>query len=168
MGSSPRATRPEPRGYFLPEDAGRGLLPWSVAEERLAGARNYWVATVSPEGVPHAMPVWGVWIDGRFLFSTGPTTRKARNIDANPDVVVHLERGAEVVVIEGAARDVSLDEERVKRFLEAYNPKYAWDFTADAFRAGGLYEVVPRKAFAWLGDQGEAFSGTGTRWTFDD
>jgi len=167
MGDDATASRPHPRGYFLAEDEGQGLLPWSAARERLVAARNYWVATCSPRAEPHAMPVWGIWHDERFLFSTGPTTKKAMNIRANPHVVVHLESGAQLVVVEGTARDVASDAEAVERFLTLYNPKYDWDFGPDAFRGGGLFEVVPRKAFAWLGDQGEAFSGTATRWVFD-
>jgi hypothetical protein len=113
------------------------------------------------------MPVWGVWLEGRFLFSTGPRTRKARNIAENPLAVVHLESGAELVVVEGAVRQVS-DSGAVNDFLAAYNPKYGWTFTADDFRSGGLFEIRPQKAFAWLGDEGDAFAGAGTRWIFDD
>jgi len=32
---------------------GRGLLPWSWAEERIAAARRYWLATVAADGAPH-------------------------------------------------------------------------------------------------------------------
>lgn len=167
MGTPRRASRPAPGGYFLPEGEGRGLLSWAAIEERLVDARNYWVTTVSPRGVPHAMPVWGVWLDDRFLFSTSVTTRKARNIEANPHVVVHLESGAQVVVVEGVAEAVADDATLVRRFLDRYNPKYDWDFAPDAFRDGGFYAVTPRVAFAWLGDEGDAFSGTATRWAFD-
>lgn len=166
MAQQPVASRPRPGGYFLPEDGGSGLLAWSSVIPRLVGARNYWLATSSADGASHSMPVWGVWLDDRFLFSTGPTTRKARNIAANPRVVVHLESGAEVLVVEGIARAVS-EADDIEAFLAEYNPKYSWNFTAADFRSGGLFEVVPRVAFAWLGDEGEAFSGTATRWVFE-
>lgn len=163
----PPASRPDAPGYFLDRDRGVGLLSWRTARERLENARNYWVATASPEGRPHAMPVWGVWLAERFLFSTGPSTRKARNLVANPRAVVHLESGAEVVVVEGIAEEVS-DEGVIQAFLSAYNPKYGWNFSAADLRSGGLFEVRPTKAFAWLGDEGESFSGTGTRWLFEE
>ena len=167
MRRRPIASRPHAPGYFLPSDEGAGLLAWKGAEDRLVAARNYWVASSSAAGVPHAMPVWGVWLEGRFLFSTGPRTRKARNIAENPLAVVHLESGAELVVVEGAVRQVS-DRRAVDDFLAAYNPKYGWTFTADDFRSGELFEIRPQKAFAWLGDEGDAFAGAGTRWIFDD
>ncbi len=50
-------------GYGLLDAAqGAGLLPWSWAVERLQRSHDYWVATVRPDGPPHVMPVWGVWM----------------------------------------------------------------------------------------------------------
>jgi nitroimidazol reductase NimA-like FMN-containing flavoprotein (pyridoxamine 5'-phosphate oxidase superfamily) len=163
----PSASRPEPAGYFLDAASGRGLLEWPPVVERLSAARNYWVSTSGADGSPHCMPVWGVWVDGEFLFSTSPISRKARNLGKNPRAVVHLESADQVVVIEGVARELR-DGESIGRFLEAYNPKYSWDFTTEQLSAGGVYAVRPRKAFAWLDSQGEGFSGTATRWTFPD
>ncbi len=73
--SAPRASRPFAPGYDLPE-GGKSLLPWSWAEQRLRRSHNYWITTVKPAGSPkgispHTMVVWGLWQDGRFLFSTG-------------------------------------------------------------------------------------------------
>ena len=55
----------------------------------------------------------------------------------------------------------------IERFVTAYNPKYDWDFKREQLERGGLFRVRPAVAFAWLGDQGEAFSGTATRWQLD-
>jgi nitroimidazol reductase NimA-like FMN-containing flavoprotein (pyridoxamine 5'-phosphate oxidase superfamily) len=76
-------------------------LPWGWAEERLASSRNYWIATARAGGSPHAMPVWGVWIDDAVVFGTSARSRKGRNLTRDPRVVVHLESGDEVVVLEG-------------------------------------------------------------------
>jgi hypothetical protein len=35
-----------------------------------------WLATVRPDGRPHVMPVWAIWVDDAFYFVTGTTTRK--------------------------------------------------------------------------------------------
>jgi hypothetical protein len=160
-------SRPEAPGYFEPSDEGRGLLDWSTAEQRLVTARNYWLSTASAAAAPHAMPVWGVWLKDRFLFSTGPRTRKARNLAGNARAVVHLESGAQLVVVEGVARQVS-DAKLIESFVSAYNPKYGWNFTAADLSSGELFEVRPLKAFAWLGDEGGDFSATGTRWVFEN
>lgn len=164
--TNPTASRPEPAGYFLPADEGPGLLDWQSAVEKIAAAENYWVATVRPDGRPHTMPVWGVWLDGAFYFSTSPQSRKARNIAGNPAVVVNLESGSEVVVFEGNAEPVA-DDDTIIAFRDAYNPKYAWDLTPEQLQKGGVFAVRPRVAFGWLGNRDERFSGAATRWTFD-
>ncbi|MET0937756.1 MAG: pyridoxamine 5'-phosphate oxidase family protein [Gaiellaceae bacterium] len=55
------------------------MVSWQWAVERLEVARNYWLATTKADGSPHAMPVWGLWLDGVVLFSTSPDSIKARN-----------------------------------------------------------------------------------------
>jgi len=163
----PDASRPEPAGYFLDAEQGRGLLPFDHATEQLERARNYWLATAGIDHKPHCMPVWGIWREGRFIFSTGPTTKKARNLNVNPTAVLHLESGAQLVVVECSARELT-DPGALEAFRVDYNAKYAWNFTLEQLTGGGVYELRPTKAFAWCGDQGEDFSGTATRWTFPD
>lgn len=62
------------------------LLPWSWAECRLLEARNYWIATTRPDGRPHTRPVWGVWEDGAFYFSTGSLA--AENLRHSPELTI--------------------------------------------------------------------------------
>ena len=63
-------------GYgILPADRGSGLIPWAEAERRLAAAHDHWLATVHPDGRPHVMPVWGVWLGGRLWFSCAVGSR---------------------------------------------------------------------------------------------
>jgi hypothetical protein len=56
-------------------------MPWTWAEERLGESHNYWIATSRPDGRPHLMVIWGLWLDGVFYFSTGGQSRKARNLE---------------------------------------------------------------------------------------
>ena len=158
---APQARRPTmPRGYGL-ADSSEGVLPWAWAEQRLVQARNYWLVTASPEGRPHAAPVWGVWLGGAFWFSTDPTSRKGRHLQENPYVVVHLESGDEALVLEGLARRVTEPSQ-----WEAVGPVYEGKY---AFRpdpqdpAYGLYMVQPLKVLAW---QEADFPRSATRWTF--
>jgi hypothetical protein len=105
--SAPRATRPYAPGYGLPETS-RGLLPWSWAEQRLKKSHNYWITTVKPDASPHTMVVWGLWQDGRFLFSTGRESRKARNLAQNQNCIVCNELANEAVIVEGVAEIADL------------------------------------------------------------
>jgi nitroimidazol reductase NimA-like FMN-containing flavoprotein (pyridoxamine 5'-phosphate oxidase superfamily) len=151
-------------GYgILDADSGRGLLPWSWAAERIAKSHNYWVATTSPEGWPHVMPVWGVWLGDGFYFSTGKNTRKARNLAANPRCVVCSERADEAIIVEGVVEPVD-DPTVYARFADAYKAKYDWPVEQATAPA---YAVRPSVAFAFI-ENAEDFAGSATRWRFSD
>jgi PPOX class probable F420-dependent enzyme len=135
-----------------------GLLPWSWVADRMGAWRNYWLTTTRPDGAPHAMPVWGLWLDEAFVFSTSPKSRKARNFDRDPRVVVHVEHDDDVVILEGEVERVELDEHMAK----AYEAKY--DYRPDpSSEHEGWYRLRPRVAHAWDRD----FPRTVTRFTFD-
>jgi PPOX class probable F420-dependent enzyme len=138
----------------------RGLLPWRAATDRLARSHNYWLVTTRPDGRPHAMPVWGLWLDDRFYFSTGRRSRKARNLAANPRCVVCTERAAEAVIVEGTAATVT-DAAIVETLLRPYERKYR-PWTLDP-GLGPVYEVRPRVVFAVFE---RTFPRSATRWTF--
>ena len=144
-------------------------LPWSWAAERLGANRNFWVVTVSAEGRPHALPVWGVWDDdeGRFAFSCSPRARKARNLAGNPHAVVMTDDTVECLSIEGQADSVT-DEERQARWVERYLAKYqpmAPDLSADFLRQHLMLEFVAERAFAVI-EREDEFATRATRWTF--
>jgi nitroimidazol reductase NimA-like FMN-containing flavoprotein (pyridoxamine 5'-phosphate oxidase superfamily) len=159
----PEASRPNMPGYgLLAADEGGGLFPWSWATERLSQARTYWVASTRPDGRPHAAPVWGVWLEDRFYFSTGLQSRKARNLRANLHCVVAVQLGDESVIVEGLAALVS-EPSFLRSFVEAYGPKYQWDM---AGFAEPIYVVRPQVVFGFSAAAGE-FTGSATRWVFD-
>jgi hypothetical protein len=147
-----------PAGYGIkgPRE-GRGLLPWSHVETSLQSARNYWLVTSTDDGIPHAAPLWGLWHDGRFFFSTDPKSRKGLNLASGRPVVVHLESGDEAVILEGRPARVQ-DGELLKQLDELYLKKYGFHLDV-----GASYHVVPSKALAWS----EAdFPTSATRWRF--
>ena len=123
---SPRAERPIMAEGYLDPTKPFELLPWSWAEDRLAEARTYWVATTSPDGRPHVRPVWGVWRDGAVWFSTG--SRIATHLERDPRASVHLDDGDRAVILEGPIELVS-DHDALVGFAEAY----------------GSYDVVARR-----------------------
>jgi PPOX class probable F420-dependent enzyme len=143
---------------------GTGLLPWSWAEERLVAAKNYWVATVSADGAPHAMPVWGVWDESALWFSSAGRSRKIRNLRADPRCVVTTENTWEPVVVEGAA-EIVREPEALERFIGLTNTKYETDYGVDFLdpEVNATVRVPPTWAFALTEDD---FEGSPTRWTF--
>jgi len=151
-------------GYgLLGPDEGTGLLPWPWAEERLTSSRNYWVVSLWPDGRPHAMPVWGLWHEGAFWFSSSKVSRKARNLAADPRCVVTTEDAADPVVLEGTAELVS-EPEALATMLALENAKYDTNYTIDLLDpdVNAVYRVRPRWAFGLRHDD---FTGSPTRWT---
>ena len=144
-------------------------LPWSWAAERMVANRNFWVVTVSADGRPHALPVWGVWEEdeGRFAFSCAPRARKARNLAANPHAVIMTDDTVECLSIEGVAHPVRGDERQaqwIERYLAKYQP-ISPDISADFLRQHLVVEFVPERAFAII-EREEEFSTRATRWVF--
>jgi nitroimidazol reductase NimA-like FMN-containing flavoprotein (pyridoxamine 5'-phosphate oxidase superfamily) len=159
---TPEASTPIMYGQPAPATS---LLPWSWATQRLTDAKHYWVATARRDGQPHIRPVWGVWLDDGFWFSTGGLA--CRNLTANDRVTVHLEAAHEVVIIEGSATDVS-DPDALRHVCSVYSAKYDYPIepTDEGVRdtegnAGPAYRVVPQVVFGW-----EHELSSPTRWTF--
>jgi hypothetical protein len=153
-----KAGRPRlPKAYGIkPVTQGR-LMEWPAVVTKLTDARNYWVATSSPEGLPHAVPVWGIWLEGAFYFGTDPKSRKAVNLAANNAVVVHLESGDDVVILEGRAIEVA-EGPIADQLDEMYKQKYGYPL-----KGNPIFGVDPARAFAWA----EAdFPDSATRWKF--
>lgn len=161
MTAMPQASRPYMPGYgILPADQGAGLLPWALVEEQMAAARNYWVASTRPDGRPHVVPVWGLWHAGTFFFSTGADSRKGRNLAANPAVVVHLESGDDVVILEGRVERES-SPSQLKELDQAYQGKYDVPMLMED---SPIFRLQIERALAWR----EAdFPGSATRWVFE-
>ncbi|WP_405661764.1 pyridoxamine 5'-phosphate oxidase family protein [Streptomyces sp. NBC_01166] len=153
---------------------GAAARPWAEAVSLLERAELYWLSTVRPDGRPHVTPLIGLWSDGALHFCTGPSERKARNLESNPEVVLTtgantLNEGFDVVV-EGRAARVT-DERRLIALAEAWEAKYGadWHFgvTDGMFSngAGGraeVFAVTPRTAFGFA--KGDPFGQT--RWCF--
>jgi nitroimidazol reductase NimA-like FMN-containing flavoprotein (pyridoxamine 5'-phosphate oxidase superfamily) len=121
----------------------------SEIEERLREARNYWLGTTRADGRPHAMPIWGVWLDGALWFGTGLESVKGRNLLRDPRATIHLESGDDVVILEGTAERAERDAA-----YAAYADKYDMPASAESFAAlpqvGALFRFTPTLAHTWL------------------
>ncbi len=161
---------PEPAADLPSLPAAFGLkpranyLPWSHAVERLEKALNYWIVSVSPDGRPHAMPVVGFFLEGAIYWRTGRETFKWRNLERNPNIVIHLESGADAVIVEGEAEDIAptIDAELLAKLKAASQEKYGAWLPLDR-QKHALVRVRPRKVLAW---SGQNMQETATRWRF--
>ncbi len=167
--AEPRAERPYMPDYGV-DTPSWAPLPWSWVAERLTANQNFWVVTVSADGRPHALPVWGVWHnpEARFAFSCGPRARKLRNVVANPQAVVMVDNTIECVSVEGWAAPIG-DDERRDEWIERYLAKYqaiAPDLSAGFLRLNVVIEFTAERAFGVIEREAE-FSTRPTRWVFE-
>jgi hypothetical protein len=148
-----------PPNYPFPTDTEK-LLPWTHAAERLMAARNYWLATVRPDGRPHVTPLWGAWVGGALYVDGVPETRWARNIAVNPEASIHLENGDDVVILEGVVDDVTTSAQVAASIIAAWDDKYGELHPEPATR--GVFRFRPRRGRGWS----VSSLVDGTRWTF--
>ena len=119
-----------------------------------------------PDGAPHVMPVWGVWLDGRLWFSSSLRSRKARNLAAASRCTLTTDDAADPVVVEGIAERVT-DRAAIEPFRAAVNAKYDAVLTAEFLEpaVNASFAVRPVRAFGLTHDD---FAGSPTRWTFTE
>ncbi len=157
--------RPNMPDYGITGDETDGMLTWDWLDKQMEKSRNYWVCTTRKDGRPHAVPVWGVWVDNTLFFSSGTTSVKARNIAHNPNVVVHLESGDETVIIEGKVITIDFKDPRKPQLFKDYAEKYSFDpAEGDDPEKGNWYELQPNKIMTWLESD---FLESVAYWVFD-
>ena len=155
---------------------GSDPIPWTRALEQLeAGfAKSFWLATTRPDARPHLTGVGALWVDGVFYFTSGPETRKSRNLAENPNCVLSASLANLDLVVEGRAVRIT-DKETLERLAQRYTdqgwPARASDgaLTAEfsAPSAGPppwyLYVMTPVTAFGVA----TAAPNGAMRWQFD-
>jgi len=158
----PTRSRPWMPGYGISTDVD-GLLDWSWARTRLESHRTYWVCTAGTGQAPHAAPVWGIWDEAVFVFSTGDSSRKHKNLVANPRCAVALDLGEESLVVNGSAAFLGRSGEPVLAPVSArYQAKYGTDLAA---MNEPLFAVEAFTVIAQIDRDGQ-FTRTATRWTW--
>jgi hypothetical protein len=141
-------------------------MTWAEVAQRLSAARTYWLGTTLPSGAPHAAPVWGAVCAGTLYVYSERSTVKARNLDLDPRVVVHLESGEDVLIIRGTAADIG-EPSQVPDVVAALAAKYTRpgdrQFLPDAdpdFDV--IWAIRPSAALAWRLDD---YTGSQRRWS---
>jgi hypothetical protein len=162
-------------------------LEWAPFETRLAAGypqapgtggpnrHTSWLATIDADGSPHVNGIGTAWFDGAFVFETGRTTRKGRNLARDPRCTISLALDEFDLVVEGEAELVT-DPAVVAEVARLYADD-GWPARVDesgtaltaefsAPSAGPppwhVYRVAPRTAMV-LSTTGE---GGATRFTF--
>ena len=159
-----RRIRPDMPHYGVMPAQTDGMLSWDWVEGHMEAARNYWLCTTRPDGRPHAVPVWGAWVEGSLYFGTDKQSVKAKNISRDSRALVHLESGDDTVIFEGELVEANVSADLQAAIEAAYIGKYALDPELEEDEGTRLYRLVPRKVMAW---QEKDYPSSATLWLFD-
>jgi nitroimidazol reductase NimA-like FMN-containing flavoprotein (pyridoxamine 5'-phosphate oxidase superfamily) len=143
----PKVERPTiPPEYGNPEPR----LAWTEVEAKLKAATVYWIASTRPDGRPHVIPRDGMWLDGKLYYGGSPQTVHYRNINRNPEVVVHIGDGQEAIIVEGAIEIEKPTEAQAMRLANESFAKYPQYGRLDpGLYMGGVSALSPRRVLAW-------------------
>lgn len=140
-----------PAEYGQTDESRAELLAWATVVERIAAARNYWLATTHASGAPHLRPVDGTWVEGALCFGGSPQTGWVRNLRSRPAVSVSLPDDDHAVILEGSAALVSDPTLPVSVALGPANrakyPQYFEDGAPSEFLP--FWCLRPTRVFAW-------------------
>lgn len=95
----------------LAEQYEQELMPWSRAAQALGTGSlgpeiPCFLSTVRADGGPHSAGIGVAEYDGSLYFTSGPETRKSRNVAENPACTLSLRLDGIDLVFEGAAERV--------------------------------------------------------------
>ena len=167
MVTNPSSIKPNLPDYSnrIPKNGFKTLTMEEITY-KIQNSRNYWIATCM-NNKPHSFPIWGIWFDNQFCFSTGPNAKKAKNLVHNNLCTITTENASQPVIIEGIAfreRDHSV----LSKIVDIYYKKYNWQFHVtdemlydDVGNGGPVFIIKPTTIFSW-----NEFPSTFSKWVF--
>ncbi|HEX3842617.1 MAG TPA: pyridoxamine 5'-phosphate oxidase family protein [Acidimicrobiales bacterium] len=96
-----------------------------------AADTNLWIASASPTGVVHLVPVTKTWNGSQVVLATGPKSRTVANVTANPRVRLALGDTRDVVMIDAVLVEAVPESEAPKALADAYAMQAGWDPRTD-------------------------------------
>src|SRR6266516_7328682 len=133
-------TNQEPTKVTNLDIYGFPALPWSRPHDLLAASPTqsgitFFLGTSRPYGRPHAAGIGALWLDGDLYFTSGPETRKARNLASNPACTISVKLEGIDLILEGEAFRVT-DQPTLEQAARLYR-EGGWpaEVEGDAFTA---------------------------------
>jgi hypothetical protein len=119
-----------------------------------------WLTTINQDGSPHVTPVGIAVVNGVWYFSSGPATRKSRNIAGDPRCVVSIATQPFDLVVESSAARVTEAEELAAVAAEFVEQGWPAQVEGDALTAEysapsagpppwHVYRITPAAVFAF-------------------
>jgi len=114
------------------------------------------VATVSPQRVPHVVPVCHVVVGGKLYFGSEKTAKKVLNLRSNRNVAVTVDlysddwSNLKGVMIQGTVAFIEKGQRfrHIRKALYSKYPQYP-DQAGLAEADSVIMEVTPRNVFSW-------------------
>jgi hypothetical protein len=109
---------------------------------------NVWVASASPTGAVHLVPVSHTWNGNQIVLATEPGSRTVANLTGNPRVRLALGDTRDVVVIDAVLLETVPKSNAPVALAEAYAAQADWDPRT----AGGDYVYLvlgPERIQVW-------------------
>jgi F420H(2)-dependent biliverdin reductase len=115
---------------------------------RLQTESNIWLATTRPNGKPHLIPIWFVWLDERAYICTGESSVKVKNLRADPRATIALEDGNQPVIAESSATFVP--QPFPADVAAAFQHKYNWNIASPISAAVSDHVLIALQPEKWL------------------
>ena len=109
---------------------------------------NVWVASASPAGEVHLVPVSHTWNGTQVIVATEPSSRTATNVSANPHVCLALGETRDVVMIEATLVETFSETTAPANLANGYARQAGWDPRTDS--GDYIYLVLrPERIQVW-------------------
>ena len=91
-----------------------------------ANGENVWVASASPTGAVHLVPMSHTWNGSQVVLATEPTSVTVANATANKRIRLALGETRDVVIIDAALVAATPKAEATAKLAEAYAAQAGW------------------------------------------
>ena len=151
--AQPKRDRPHlPDGYI--SKAPKGMMTWPAVKKILTTFPYLWIGTTSPDGKPHMVQQWGVWVDDVLYFEGSEETRWARNLARDPRLAFGVNVAdkaaygeAMVDVLRGPDR--KLATQIAKQYAAKYGRVFKYRPKPEQYEKGYVFRARPTKLIAF-------------------
>lgn len=145
------------------------MLTWPAVKEILGAFPYLWISTVGPDGKPHLVQQWGVWVDDTLYFEGSDKTRWARNLARDRRLAWGAQLGDKAVYGDATVDMIRGVEHRLAmKIAKAYAAKYGRSFKyrpkAEQYEQGHVFRARPSKLIAF---DVKKFNTSAARFTFE-
>ncbi|HVL88925.1 MAG TPA: pyridoxamine 5'-phosphate oxidase family protein [Actinomycetota bacterium] len=128
-------------------------LTLAEIDEVLAAERTARVATVSPDGWPHVIPMWFVWRDGTIYINSLIRSRRTRDVEHGSPSSVCVDAGVNYgelrgVVLYGRFENAD-DDAEIDAIRAEFGRKYWQGIDVPAVRSHRWLKMRPERTVSW-------------------